>query len=166
MRLRALQGDLENSKQNVLTIRAPYDGVVISLAQRNAGSVVQNGQELCQLSRAPIPRRAPDCSSAKQAFRNSSNGQTVRSFFDAFPYQRYGVVPAKLDWISPSAVTSARRSALHRARLAGCADRRADVVRSPSRVGMTGEARIVVGQRTIMEYAFEPIRQLRENVRD
>ena len=31
---------------------------------------------------------------------------------------------------------------------------------------MTGEARIVVGERTIMEYAFEPIRQLRENVRD
>jgi len=29
-----------------------------------------------------------------------------------------------------------------------------------------GEARIMVGQRTIIEYAFEPIRQLRENMRN
>jgi len=31
---------------------------------------------------------------------------------------------------------------------------------------MTGEARIVTGQRTMIEYAFEPIRQLRENMRN
>jgi hypothetical protein len=31
---------------------------------------------------------------------------------------------------------------------------------------MAGEARIVVGQRTMIEYAFEPIRQLRENMRN
>jgi multidrug resistance efflux pump len=49
-RLGALKGDLENSEQDLLTIRAPYDAVVISLAQRSAGTVVQNGQELCQLA--------------------------------------------------------------------------------------------------------------------
>jgi hypothetical protein len=30
---------------------------------------------------------------------------------------------------------------------------------------MKGEARIVVGSRTLLEYAFQPIRQLRENMR-
>ena len=34
-----------------------------------------------------------------------------------------------------------------------------------ARVGMRGEARIVVGSRTMIEYAFEPIKQLRENTR-
>jgi hypothetical protein len=29
---------------------------------------------------------------------------------------------------------------------------------------MKGEARIVVGRRRLIEYAFEPIRQLRENM--
>jgi hypothetical protein len=29
---------------------------------------------------------------------------------------------------------------------------------------MRGEARIVVGKRTMIESAFEPIRQLRENI--
>ena len=33
------------------------------------------------------------------------------------------------------------------------------------RVGMRGEARIVVGSRALIEYAFEPVRQLRENMR-
>src|SRR5437870_7467053 len=51
MKLEGLKSDLENSQQSLLTIRAPYDAVVISLSQRNAGSVVQNGQELCQLAR-------------------------------------------------------------------------------------------------------------------
>ncbi len=31
---------------------------------------------------------------------------------------------------------------------------------------MGGQARIVVGERTLIEYAFEPIRQLRENMRE
>jgi hypothetical protein len=35
----------------------------------------------------------------------------------------------------------------------------------PLRVGMKGEARIVVGSRTLAEHIFEPIRQLRENMR-
>jgi hypothetical protein len=33
------------------------------------------------------------------------------------------------------------------------------------RVGMKGEARIVVGRRTLVEHIAEPIRQLRENLR-
>ncbi|MBA3832172.1 MAG: HlyD family efflux transporter periplasmic adaptor subunit [Chthoniobacterales bacterium] len=165
MRLNALQGDLENSKLNLLAIRAPYAGVVISLAQRNAGSVVQNGQELCQLSATDTKLRArltlPESGLPKLA-----SGQTVRLFFDAFPYQRYGVVNAKLDWISPAVVTSTDGPhfvALTSLEAANKTGRRRPLA---LRVGMTGEARIVVGQRTIMEYAFEPIRQLRENVRD
>jgi hypothetical protein len=33
------------------------------------------------------------------------------------------------------------------------------------RVGMKGEAHIIVGGRTMIEYAFEPVRQLRESMR-
>ena len=49
MRIAALKSDLENSQENLLTVRSPYDGVVISLDQRTVGSVVQQGQVLCQL---------------------------------------------------------------------------------------------------------------------
>ena len=89
----------------------------------------------------------------------------MRLFFDAFPYQRYGVVNAKLDWVSPSAVTTTQGQ--HFVALASL-DQSELTKRHhlALRVGMGGEARIVVGQRTMIEYAFEPIRQLRENMRN
>ncbi len=163
MRLSALKVDLESSRQNLLSIRAPYPAVVISLAQRNAGSVVQHGQELCQLARLdakPHARLLP----AEAGLSKLAVGQQARLFFDAFPYQRYGTVSARLDWVSPSAVSSPEGS--HFVASAsleeGASGRRKPL---PVRVGMKGEARIVVGKRTLIEYAFEPIRQLRENVR-
>ena len=58
-RIAALKSQLQNVSGNLLSIRATYDGVVISLAQRNPGAVVQAGQELCQLARVDAaPARA------------------------------------------------------------------------------------------------------------
>jgi HlyD family secretion protein len=92
--------------------------------------------------------------------------QRVRYFFEAFPYQRYGAVTGKLDWISPSAVTTTDGS--HFVAL-GSLDRYEISPRAgqvlPLRVGMRGDAHIIVGGRTLIEYAFEPIRQLRESMK-
>ncbi|HEY1771032.1 MAG TPA: HlyD family efflux transporter periplasmic adaptor subunit [Chthoniobacterales bacterium] len=163
LRLSALQGDLENSQQNLLAVRAPYAGVVISLAQRNVGSVVQNGQELCQLSATNTKPRAR-LTLSEAGLPSLARNQPVRLFLDAFPYQRYGVVNATLDWISPAAVISTEGP--HFVGLASLDPTSPGRRPLKLRVGMTGEARIMVGQRTLIEYAFEPIRQLRENMRD
>jgi multidrug resistance efflux pump len=59
LQIDALKRDLEGTRNDLLSIRAPYRAFVISLAQRNAGSVVQEGAELCQLARieaAPYAR--------------------------------------------------------------------------------------------------------------
>jgi multidrug efflux pump subunit AcrA (membrane-fusion protein) len=164
-RLAALKADLENSDKNMLTLRAPYDAVVISVAQRSPGTVVQHGQELCQLARIDAQPRAR-LSLSEAGLPKLAIGQRVRFFFDAFPYQRYGAVSAKLDWISPSAVGSAEGP-----RFVGLAslDTTENARRGKPlalRVGMRGEARIITGHRTLIEYAFEPVRQLRENARD
>jgi HlyD family secretion protein len=148
----------------VLSIRSPYDGVVISMDQRTVGAVVQQGQVLCQLS----PENAKPTAKIllnEAGLAKLVIAQKVRFFFDAFPYQRYGAVNGKLDWISPSAVTSTDGSHFV---AAASLERTAISVRSgqtvPLRVGMKGESHIVVGHRTLIEYAFEPIRQLRESV--
>ena len=39
VRIAALKADLENAQGDMLTVRSPYDGVVISLDQRTVGSV-------------------------------------------------------------------------------------------------------------------------------
>lgn len=165
MRVGALKADLENTQQNLLTIRSPYEGVIISMEQRSVGSFVQQGQVLCQLAPKGAKPRArmilPQAGLSKLAV-----AQRIRYFFEAFPYQRYGTVTGKLDWVSPSAVTTAEGS--HFIAL-GSLDRYDMVPRQgqvlPLRVGMRGDAHIIVGGRTLIEYAFEPIRQLRESMK-
>src|SRR5947209_3657566 len=164
MRIGALKTDLKNAQQNLLTIRSPYEGVIISMDQRSVGTFVQQGQVLCQL--------APKDAKPRARMTLNETGlpklivtQRVRYFFEAYPYQRYGTVTGKLDWISPSAVTTSDGS---RFTALGSLDRYDIFSRAgkilPLRVGMRGDAHIIVGSRTMIEYAFEPIRQLRENM--
>jgi len=161
----ALKTDLQNAQQNLLTIRSPYDGVIISMDERTAGSVVQQGQVLCQI--APKDAKPRARMTVNQAgLPKLTVTQRARYFFEAYPYQRYGTVTGKLDWISPSAITTSDGS--HFTAL-GSLDRY-DMASGagtvlPLRVGMRGDVHIIVGCRTIIEYAFEPIRQLRENMR-
>ena len=162
-RLSGFKGDLANSSEDLLSIRAPYDAVVVSLAQTNAGSVVQAGQELCQLSRSDAQPRAR-LQVPETALPRLKVGQRVRFFLDAYPYQRYGTVDAKLDWVSPSAVVTPAGPRF--VALASLDDTTFSKRKKPValRVGMRGEARIVVGRRTLIESIFEPIRQLRESI--
>src|SRR2546428_6844694 len=165
MRIGALKADLENTQQNLLTVRSPYEGVIISMDQRTVGSVVQQGQMLCQLAAKDAKTRAR-MTLNEAGLPRLAVAQRVRYFFQAFPYQRYGAVTGKLDWISPSAVTTSDGS--HFVAL-GSLDRSVISPRPgqilPLRVGMRGDAHIIVGGRTLIEYAFEPIRQLRESMK-
>jgi multidrug efflux pump subunit AcrA (membrane-fusion protein) len=165
MRIGALKKDSENAQQNLLTIPSPYEGVVISMDQRTVGSFVQQGQVLCQLApKGAKPRARMILSEA--GLPKLAVAQRIRYFFEAFPYQRYGTVTGKLDWISPSAVTTTDGS--HFVAL-GSLDRYEISAQAgqalPLRVGMRGDAHIIVGGRTLIEYAFEPIRQLRESMK-
>ena len=165
MRIGGLKTDLENTHQNLLTVRSPYEGVIISMDQRTVGSFVQQGQVLCQLAAKDSKPRAR-MTLNEAGLPKLAIAQRVRYFFEAFPYQRYGAVTGKLDWISPSAVTTTDGS--HFLAL-GSLDRYEISPRAgqvlPLRVGMRGQAHIIVGGRTLIEYAFEPIRQLRESMK-
>jgi multidrug efflux pump subunit AcrA (membrane-fusion protein) len=160
----ALESDLENSKDNLLTVRSPYDGVVISLDQRSVGSVVTQGQVLCQLAPGDANLRARMIIN-ETGLPKLAVAQKVRYFFDAFPYQRYGVVSGKLDWISPSAITSTEGGKFVALASLDRTTIQTGKAKLPLRVGMKGEAHIIVGARTMIEYAFEPVRQLRESMR-
>ena len=165
MRIGALKTDLKNTQQNLLTIRSPYEGVIISMDQRSVGTFVQQGQVLCQLASKDAKPRAR-MTLNEVGLPKLIVTQRVRYFFEAYPYQRYGTVTGKLDWISPSAVTTSDGS---RFTALGSLDRYDIFSRAgkilPLRVGMRGDAHIIVGSRTMIEYAFEPIRQLRESMR-
>jgi len=165
IRIGGLKTDLENTHQNLLTVRSPYEGVITSMDQRTVGSFVQQGQVLCQLAAKDAKPRAR-MTLNEAGLPKLAIAQRVRYFFEAFPYQRYGAVTGKLDWISPSAITTtdgAHFVALGSLDRYEISPRTGEVL--PLRVGMRGQANIIVGGRTLIEYAFEPIRQLRESMK-
>jgi multidrug efflux pump subunit AcrA (membrane-fusion protein) len=163
IRLDAIKRQSDDSQQNLISVRAPYNAVVISLSANNPGSVVQNGQELCQLARADgklkLRLLIPETGLPRLAV-----GQPMRFFADAFPYQRYGTITGTLTWISPSAVSSRGGEQFIAVATLDRDSFQSGGKSRPLRVGMKGEARIVVGTRTLIEYAVEPIRQMRENL--
>jgi multidrug efflux pump subunit AcrA (membrane-fusion protein) len=164
LRLQALQDQMQYTKSNLRSVRAPYDAVVVSLAERNAGSVVQNGQELCQLARPAAPLRARLLLN-EPGMPRLAVGDKVRFFAEAFPYQRYGTLTGRLEWLSPAAIASAQGD---RFVAYATLERDSFVVNGiphPLQAGMKGDAHVIVGSRTLAEYAFEPLRQLREDTR-
>ena len=163
MRLAALQQPLSGSANGLLEVRAPYDGVCVNVTQESPGRVVAPGDALCQL--------APDAAHLQARLEvpeagvsRISRNQHVRLFFDAFPYQRFGAVTGAVDWVSPAAVMRQQGSDFV---AVASLDRQAIVAGTHSyalRSGMKGDARVTVGRRSLIEYAFEPLRRIRENL--
>ena len=91
-------------------------------------------------------------------------GQPVKLMYDAFPYQRYGVRYGTVRWVSPASGSRRGRRAF---RVFAELDESTVRVQGESRPlapGMGGRAAIIVGRRSLVSYAFEPIRQLRETM--
>lgn len=160
VQISTLQEQLQDSTGDLKTVRAPYDAVVLRLLQRTPGGVVAAGAELCHLARIDSRPRArlllPEAGMPRLAA-----GQQVRLFVDSFPYQRHGTIGAEIAWVSPAPVGAGSER-----RFIALADlRAAPNARLPLRVGMGGEARVLVGRQTLVERALEPLRGLRERLR-
>ena len=164
IRLAALTQQLEHCEGDSMFIRAPFDAVVVALDRRSGGNLVRAGDSLGQLARReekPHARLRLD----ESALARLEAGQRVRFFIEAFPYERDGSVTGRLDWITPAAVSARDTSQFMAVASLDQTTLRGAGKTLPLRVGMKGEARILVGSRTLVEHIFEPIRQLRENMR-
>jgi multidrug efflux pump subunit AcrA (membrane-fusion protein) len=162
IRATSLQRDLVNATDAGFAVTAPCGGTVLRLHVNAPGAVVQEGDILSEMAcngdklqgelvvpEAGVPLVRP--------------GQGVKLRYDAFPYQRYGIRFGTIKWLGPSGVT-ARDSGAFRALV----DLDDDSIRvhgqkRPLLPGMGGQADVVIGKRSLVSYAFEPIRALREN---
>ena len=159
LQLEALDEQLRDSVGDFKSIRATFDATVTRVEYSTPGAVVPAGAVLCQLARVsskPVARLyLSEVDTGKVAI-----GQGVRLFLSAFPYQRHGTISATIRWMSPTPVTADNRSGF----VALLDLSEVDVSRLPLRIGMQGEARILVGQRTLLNRALEPLRAAREQV--
>jgi membrane fusion protein len=163
IRIAALQQPLAASPNGLLEIRAPYDAACVTVTQQNAGGVVAPGDQLCQLSPMTSHLQAR-LELPETALSHLKPGQRVRLLFDAFPYQRFGVANGTINWISPAAV--AREQGSEFVAVAKLDKREIVAGRNiyALKAGMKGMARVTVGRRALIEFAFEPLHKLRENL--
>jgi multidrug efflux pump subunit AcrA (membrane-fusion protein) len=165
IRIDALERDSAGTVDNRLVVRAPCRGVVLRLKVRSAGAVVQEGETLGEVA-CGDERLQAELTVPQSGVGLVKAGQGVKLLYDAFPYQRYGVRSGEIRWVSPASVSVAATPAfLARADI----DRSQVMVNGQPRAltpGMAGQAQVVVGKRSLISFAFEPLRQLKESLSD
>ena len=165
IRVAALREELDQTRGAELTVAAPCAGAVLRLAVNAPGAVVQEGEVLAELACAGEKLQA-EVSVTPSGAGRIEPGQTARLLYDAFPYQRYGIKHGIVRWVSPASVHVKERTVF---RVLVELEEHAVQVKGETRplmAGMGGRADVIVGRRSLISYAFEPIRMLRETVAD
>jgi hemolysin D len=148
-------------KDNYLRILAPVSGVVTDLTSTQPGDKVQ--------ANAPLGGIAPSKSRSVVKVEIAENdraflreGLPVKLKFNAFPYQRYGVIDGTLEYVSPATKPSAQtKLPVYEARIS--VEREYYQVagtRYPLRYGMTAAVEIIVRERRLIDLALDPFRQI------
>lgn len=151
---------------NQLTVNAPCDGSVLRMGVSNAGTAVREGDLLAEVACADRILQA-ELAIPADGIALVRAGQSVKLLYDAFPYQRYGVRSAKISWVSPASIGAAGKEGASGFRALADLNESSVLVRGERRSvapGMGGFARVIVGRRSLVSYAFEPLRQLKESL--
>jgi len=165
IRAGALRAGLAGSDGNEIRLTAPCAGTILRLHVKNSGAVLHEGYAVAELACAGETLQA-ELNVPESGVGKLKTGQGVKLKYDAFPYQRYGVKYGSVSWLSPAAVeTNLGASFKSHVEIA---DSEIMVQGQPRSLfaGMTGKAEIVIGNRSLIEYVFEPLRQLKENLSD
>ena len=161
-----------DKRNQLVTLYAPQDAVVLEIAKLSPGSVVQGAETFFTLVPLNIKLEA-------EVQINSMDvgyikvGDAVHLKLDAFPFQRHGTLEAKVRTISQDAFkrdVSAKGGldAYYLARVSFEGGGLKNMIDSTRLLpGMTLNAEIVVGKRTILSYIAWPITKgLDEAVRE
>jgi multidrug resistance efflux pump len=163
VRIESLQRDLVNLTDQGLVVSAPCAGTVLRLYVGASGAVVREGEVLSEVACAGH-RLEAEFALPQSGVPLVHAGQAVKLRFDAFPYQRYGVQVGTVRWLGSAGTVGSDTTAFR-----ALVDLLRDSIRvhgqaRPLMAGMGGRADVVVGRRSLVSYAFEPIRALRENL--
>ncbi len=171
----ALNEQLEKAskRQRLVTLTAPVDAVVLEIAKLSPGSIVREAETFFTLVPLDVVLEAearidsPDVGYVKP-------GDLVRLKIDAFPFQRHGMLQAKVRSISQDAylrdasTPGGISSAYYLARIT-IGEPRLENMKADARLlpGMTLSAEVVVGDRSVISYLVWPLTKgLHEAIRE
>jgi hemolysin D len=158
--IQSLQKDLEQK-----FLRAPISGTLIQLPIKQSKSFVQTGQMIAQIA----PQSSKIIVKAQMPSQESGFikvGTPVKIKFDAYPFQDYGIVSGKVQWISPdSKVIESNGSKAEVFEVDVSLDH--DYIqngesRIPLTLGQTAIVEIVVRQRRVIDFIIDPFKQLQK----
>jgi membrane fusion protein, hemolysin D len=148
-------------KDNFLQIVAPVSGVVTDLTSTQPGDKVQ--------ANAPLGGIAPSNSRSVVKVEIAENdraflreGLPVKLKFNAFPYQRYGVINGTLEYVSPATKPAPQtKQPVYEGRVSLERDYyQVAETKYPLRYGMTAAVEIVVRKRRLIDLGLDPFRQV------
>ena len=166
--LARLEQELEKlgHRQRLAELRAPADGVVKDLATHTPGAVLAPGTVLMTL----VPEGEALVAEVWLANQDAgfvSGGQSAKLKVATFPFQKYGMLDARVLRISadsserPGEAAKAAGGYAYRAHLEPLAQElRLGEVRHALLPGMQLTAEIKLGERTVLEYLLSPIRKV------
>jgi hemolysin D len=146
-------------------LKASVDGTVFQLPIQRAGSVVQPGAMIAEIS----PINSPLVIRAQMATTESGSlktGLPVKLKFDAYPFQDYGVIEGNLLKISPTTFeldTANGKVAAYQLDITlnqNCLPTANQCI--PLRPGDTATAEVVVRQRRIIDFLLDPFKKLQQ----
>lgn len=148
-------------KDNFLLVLAPVSGVITDVTTTQPGDKIQANTPLGGIAPANA-RPVVKVEIAEQDRAFLREGQHVKLKFNAFAYQRYGVISGVLEYISPATKPSARtKQPVYEGRVTLARDYYAiGDTKYPLRYGMTATAEIVVRERRLIDFALDPFRQV------
>lgn len=165
--LHKVESDLAQARENLkkrndrvsrLEVRAPVMGYVKGLKVNTIGAVIPAGQTLMEI--VPVDEQlVVEARILPQQVGRVAVGQDVQVKVDSYDYVRYGSIPGKLESISAMTFTDEiRRQDYYKGRIrlernyAG-----AQPGAHPVLPGMTVDADIVTGEKTVLGYLLKPI---------
>ena len=162
IRISSLQQDLANISDSGLVLLSPCAGTVLRLRVNAPGAVVKEGDILGELA-CEGDRMQAELVLPQAGLPQVHAGQGVKLRFDAFPYQRFGVQYGSVKWLGPAGGAGPDQGGFR-----ALVELRRDSIRVKGQwrrllPGMEGDGDIVVGRRSLVSYAFEPIRALKES---
>lgn len=140
---------------------APVDGVITDVTSTQQGDKIQANMPLGGIApKNARPILKIEIAEQDRAFLKE--GLPVKLKFNAFAYQRYGLINGALIYISPATKPSAQsKQPVYEGRVSLEQDHYRVAERSyPLRYGMTATAEIVVRQRRLIDLALDPFRQV------
>ncbi len=134
-------------------IRASISGVILELKARHHGQTVAPGDPIIEI--VPIDSvLIAEVRLPPSEISHVNPGQPVRVSIDGIEPHRHGYLEGDVNSISPSTFIDENTMPYYRASIALASDHLNDI---PLTMGMTVQAQIKTGQRTLLEYLLKPV---------